>query len=227
MKKKTDIPFPGYFESISIYLSDVMPFLFFNRYGTRGILTASLHFYLIGKRIFKFIFYFLKFSYRILYSIKKILKWSYHQLKSLRVPDRGEILRVNDRTMIFSDRLILTNVEYIENSLEFEVMVIKKIYGDYLFFVHFIPAFKTFFTKNGENNDFFSFDFRPKRPFSSWSKNITYKENCKIYGLESGYYRIEIGIYNSFDFSRLELDGSDKNCFDLGWVFVHNSFGDE
>ncbi|TQR18159.1 hypothetical protein [Psychrobacillus soli] len=204
--------FPGWYITLVFFLYEKLPLSYFKNRGHEGIIRVG---FMINKSI-RSIYLFINPFAKLL---KMLVKFARNCLISLKTflkiivngNDKARKIPVTSKTVNFENTVLYQGMDYSNEHLYLYFERIKKMKGDYLFFVHL------FAEKTNDSRDIFYKDSWPVEPIRLWEKGKTITQSIYLGDIPKGYYKIKMGIYNSQTFERLRVEGTSDNSMDLGW----------
>jgi len=222
--KMSNVPFPGFVETITLYVCSVLPPVYFKYHGMQSLIKLSVYVFILARSWAKIVIRIVRFMVGFLRIIKRLMKGIIIALRRVHLYkkiDNSHRNRYSDKVMIFSSSLVINDYSINSHGLEIFMNRLESVDERYLFFVHLYPAQMSTLQNEMIPDGFICLDFWPSTPFSVWKKGIVYRELCSFSTIPSGYYKIKLGIYSSFDYARLILNGTHDNSLDMGWHYLN------
>ena len=204
--------FPGWNTTLVFFLYEKLPLSYFKNSGHEGIIRVG---FMINKFI-RSIYLFIKPFVRFVKMLAKFVRNCLNRLKTfvkviVKRNDKAHKIPVTSKTVNFENRILYQGMDYSNEHLYLYFERIKKMKGEYLFFVHLYAE------NANDSRDIFYKDSWPVQPIRLWEKGRTTTQSIYLGDIPKGYYKIKIGIYNSKTFERLRVEGTNDNSVDLGW----------
>lgn len=204
--------FPGWNTTLVFFLYEKLPLIYFEKNGHEGIIRVGFiinkflrSFYLLLKPVARVVKSVIKFIGNCLKALKAFVKLFVKNKEKVRK------IPVTSKTVNFENLVLYQGMDYANEHLYLYFERIKKLKGDYLFFIHF-------YAENANNNqEIFYKDSWPVQPIRLWEKGSTITQSIYVGDIPRGYYKVNIGIYNSQTFERLKIEGTSDNSVNLGW----------
>lgn len=212
------IRFPGWQTTIVIYLYGFLPIKYFDNSGHEGIIRVGFNIfngirkiYHLLKPLFKMLKFVIKFILNVFRNVKAFLRDI--------LPSKNKIhkIPVSSKSVVIENKIVYQGFDVVNNHLYLYFEKIKQVKGNYLFFIHLYPENMNILNDESKENGLICLDFWPNKAISEWEKNKTITEFVALSNVPSGYYKIKIGIYDSVNFERMNIEESPENYIDLGW----------
>lgn len=199
--------FPGWYTTLVFLLFEKLPLRYFKTSGHEGIIRIGF----VMNKYIRSVYVFIKPFARIFKMLAKIIYKFSKQLKKVTgifTRSKKTKIPVTSKTVNFENTVLFQGADYSNEHLFLYFERIRKIKGEYLFFVHLYPF---------DSPEVVYKDCWPIQPIRLWDRGRIFTQNVYLGDIPKGYYKIKIGIYNKQTFERFKVDGTNDNSVDLGW----------